>query len=88
MRSARGSRHYCAMSTASRPYLNSVRDAVTKAMCIRNLPCQLVRRGAVGSVREGGRAHARLLAPPLTQPFTPRLNAKTSRRLNTTCTQS
>jgi hypothetical protein len=25
------------------PYLNAVRKAVTEAMCIRNLPCQLVR---------------------------------------------
>jgi hypothetical protein len=32
------------MATSLRPYLNSVRAAVTSAMCIRNLPCQLVRR--------------------------------------------
>jgi hypothetical protein len=34
------------MATSLRPYLNSVRAAVTSAMCIRNLPCQLVRAAA------------------------------------------
>jgi hypothetical protein len=29
------------MATSSRPYLNAVRAAVTRAMCIRNLPCQM-----------------------------------------------
>ena len=31
------------MATSHAAYYQSVRAALTKAMCIRNLPCQLVR---------------------------------------------
>jgi ARP2/3 complex 20 kDa subunit (ARPC4) len=31
------------MATSHAQYYQSVRAALTKAMCIRNLPCQLVR---------------------------------------------
>ena len=55
------------MATSLRPYLNNVRAAVTAAMCIRNLPCQLVRcarrrrRGCCGTRAPTGRAMRRAL---------------------------
>lgn len=44
------------MATSHAAYYQSVRAALTKAMCIRNLPCQLVRRLLLsrGVSRRGG----------------------------------
>jgi hypothetical protein len=44
------------MATSHAAYYQSVRAALTKAMCIRNLPCQLVRRSVLsrGAPRVGG----------------------------------
>ena len=59
------------MSTSAKPYHEAVRVALTRAMCIRNIPCQLVRtplaprtRSARAFRRGGEAGPARALTPP------------------------